>query len=205
MAADIDAQLDALSADLLRELRRPLGPDDGAEAFECHQLLAIRVHRAARLYSPQLILRARQGERGVEGKGWNIYFNENWPKASREAELLWKHWRTPLLKDASPGVRVTITHGQRGAHFRRDTRDRLIVDLESMWEGFEGSVARMLDRLRKDAARRDATLVAWTERQWRVEQVTLQDPVFGALSTVAASATSMAAYSTFRQPPPNSR
>jgi hypothetical protein len=77
--------LDQLKASLLRDLGVQLQPEQGDVAFERHQLLAIRFHRAARLNG-----RAGEGEGGT----WVRYFGEHFPRGVEHADLLWAmHWQ----------------------------------------------------------------------------------------------------------------
>ena len=72
--------------------------------------------------------------------------------------MLWTDWRTSLLKDGALGPSVLITHGQPAAHWLRDGRGRLCIDLESMWGDFTSSVDRFMAFLRTDPGRREIAL-----------------------------------------------
>src|SRR5579859_7279815 len=100
----VDSQLPELRAALLDGLRATLTPSQGREAFERHQLLAIRFHRAARVNTPN--------RKVGEGEGWERYFVDHFPRGGEHAHLLWKDWRTQLLKDEAPGAGIVITHGR---------------------------------------------------------------------------------------------
>lgn len=52
--------------------------------------------------------------------------------APTDAGLLFAQWRTPLLKDDTPGSGLVITDGQEAVHWQRDEGGRLCIDLESM-------------------------------------------------------------------------
>ena len=128
-----DAELESLRGSLLRNLRRELGPQEGLEAFECHILLAVRIHRAAGLD-------ARESRSG--GQAWRRYVVEYFPpgrNARSDADFLWTEWRTRLVKHESPRG---ITHGQSHAHWLPLPEGGFCVNLESMWDDFEYSVDR---------------------------------------------------------------
>jgi hypothetical protein len=182
-------------ASALRDLREalvwgrpgPLSPQQGDEAFQGHKLLAAAIHQSASL-----------GARGSESetRAWIRYFQEHFPpgrNGDAEAELLWKQWRTAMLKIGAPGPRVLVTHGQAHAHWQRDTNDRLVVDLESMWSDFEWSVDHFITSLRGDIARREVALKRRAKQRWEVEMVSFASmdatslPVSGA--TAVGSAT----------------
>jgi hypothetical protein len=160
----LSPELTELRASLMRNLRRPLGPEDGEEAFDCHILLAVRIHRAAGL-------NARASDRA--GQGWRRYFLDYFPpdrNAASDADFLWKNWRTRLLKHESP---VGITHGQESLHWYPLPDGGFCVDLESMWDDFEYSVDRFLAALSADERRRAEVLRRWRERSWTVRKLTL--------------------------------
>ena len=86
-------ELDGLRASLLHRLRPevPLGPEEGDAAFDQHVLLAVRIHRAARLCQTV----------SGEGNGWRQFFVEFFPNdrnGRSDAILLWKRWRYGLLR-----------------------------------------------------------------------------------------------------------
>jgi hypothetical protein len=150
-----ERELEALRGALLFGLHVSLPAENpGYAAFERHQLLAIRFHRAARLNAP------REGE----GQGWRTYFREHFPRGDAHAPLLWEDWRVQLLKDESPGKRVLVSHGQPEWHWKLDSRQRLFIDLESMWEDFERSVESFIGLLAFDDERRSKTLQEWRRR-----------------------------------------
>lgn len=158
-----DQDLAGIRNSLIGGLRVELTPEQGVEAFERHQLLAIRFHRAARLND-----RAR--DRG--GQGWCRYFAEHFPRGDTHAELLWDQWRVPLLKDETPGIGVAIAHGQPETHWR-PTAFGLCIDLESMWDDYEQSVDAFVLSLSEDPDRRRVAIKRWRERQWTVEPIQL--------------------------------
>ena len=174
-------ELEQLRTSLLRGLRVDLTPEQGDEAFERHQLLAIRLHRAARL---------NQTGKG-EGAGWQQYFDEHFPRGGTHAGLLWENWRVTLLKDEMPGEGVVITHCRPDAHWQPvEPGGRLCLNLESMWDEFEASVDHLVESLRSDAARRKVVLKRWRERRWRVETVWRVDPDrYSATGVLATSVT----------------
>jgi hypothetical protein len=139
-----DAELDELRQELLYRLRLDLTPQQGFEAFECHQLLAVRFHRAARINGP-----------GVsEAKGWMRFFKEHFPRGDQYAGLLWVRWRIALLKDAYPGPGVAISHGQAHGHWHVVDPGGLLINLESMWDDYEQSIDSMIRTLAADDAPR---------------------------------------------------
>ncbi|MGZ8739940.1 MAG: hypothetical protein ACXWZ8_05035 [Gaiellaceae bacterium] len=176
-----DPNLALMKKALLWGLRVNLTPEQGDEAFERHQLLAIRFHRAARLND-------RAGDR--EGQGWSRYFKEHFPRGDAHAELLWHKWRVPLLKDDTPGVGIAITHGQPQIHWEM-TGAGLCVDLESMWDDFEQSVNAFVGSLERDAKRRKVALERWSARQWTVQPV-VKTGVVVLQASAAGSATAIA-------------
>ncbi|HXZ56400.1 MAG TPA: hypothetical protein VEG40_02335 [Gaiellaceae bacterium] len=160
----LSPELIELRVSLLRNLRRPLGPEDGDEAFDRHILLAVRVHRTAGL-------NARAADR--EGQGWRRYFDDYFPpgrNSDADAHFLWVNWRTRLLKHESP---VGITHGQESLHWYPLDGGGFCVNLESMWDDFEYSVNRFLEDLAADKRRRGVVLRRWRERSWTVRKITL--------------------------------
>lgn len=56
---------------------------DAAEAFERHQLLAIRYHRAVKVDSG-----GRQG--GGAGNAWTAFFAAHFPRDDHHGDLLWR-------------------------------------------------------------------------------------------------------------------
>lgn len=110
-SVDAERELQELRSSLLRDRPDPLRPDQGEEAFRQHKLLASAVHRASRLD-------ARGSE--SETEAWVRYMSEHFPPSRNspsDARLLFVDWRTSLLKDDTPGPRVSITHGQSFAHW----------------------------------------------------------------------------------------
>jgi len=153
-----------LKTALLRGLRTELPEvEPGYAAFERHQLLAIRFHRAARLNAPE----------ETERQGWLTYFREHFPRGDEHARRLWEDWRGRLVKDEFPGEGVAVSHGQPHAHWQIvDPGQRLFLDLESLADDFERSVGSFVGLLGRDATRRARTLEKWQRRQWSVQQVT---------------------------------
>lgn len=161
----MDYDLERVRRTLLHGLRVSLGPEQGWEAFERHQLLTIRFHHAARLNAP------RVGER----VGWRQYFDAYFPRGGEHGRLLFERWRTTLIKDEFPAAGVAITHGQRDAHWEM-TEIGLIVNLESMWDDFEISVDRFVEALAQDDSHRALTLEALDKTGWTVRPVTIVKP-----------------------------
>lgn len=163
-ALPLSTELDELRASLLRELRRTLGPTDGDAAFDCHILLAVRIHRAAGLNA-----RCDDGD----GTAWRRYFVDYFPEgrnSEADAGFLWSKWRTEMLKRESP---YAIAHGQSGAHWYRLSGGGLCVNLESMWDDFEYSVDRFMSALQSDTRKRKTALRRWRARSWTVERLPL--------------------------------
>jgi len=156
----MDEQLADLKAALLVGLRVGLQPDQGYQAFERHQLLAIRFHRAARTNAT-----------GVsERRGWCQYFEEHFPRGDEYAVLLWERWRNALLKDEYPGPGVVISHGQPHAHWQLvDPGAQLYVDLESMWTDYAQSVDSLIELLERDSERRQAAIKYRVDHHWEVQ------------------------------------
>jgi hypothetical protein len=178
-----DTELSQLREELLRRLDVPVPPDQGEEAFERHQLLAIRFHRAARLNAPQL------GDR----RGWIRYFVEHFPRGANHADRLWSYWRLPLLKDELPGPQVVIAQAQPFGHWKvLPPAGQLFVNLETMRDDFRASVESLIALLESDEERWEATLQAWRTRRWTVQsfQVPIGPTVSGSVTSGAATAAS---------------
>lgn len=178
-----DQALDELRASLLRRKAPRLTPDQGDEAFDQHMLLAIAVHRAARLHKTA-------GDNDTEG--WMRYVRDFFPEgrnSEADALRLWKGWRCTLLKDEQPVV--PITHGQPEAHWGRDPAGSPCLNLENVWADYEHSVGRFMDRLRDDDDKRETVLRRFRERGWTVRRVTLLDPSTNFSASLAHSATAM--------------
>lgn len=164
MTPEEERALEELRASLLRRPRPELRKDQGDEAFDQHMLLAISVHRAARLFRG-----------GGETKGWKAYVTSFFPEGRNsegDAYRLWEGWRCSLLKDEVPGV--PITHGQPDAHWRREDGNP-VLNLENAWEDYRHSVERFIDHLRRNPDDRANALRRWRERGWTVRQPRL-DP-----------------------------
>lgn len=175
------AQLRALRNALLEAPPPTLAPGQGTEAFAQHKLLTTIVHRAVLL-----------DERGSESqtRSWIRYFVEHFPPGRNDADdakLLWKDWRTHLLKHDSPGPMVLVTHGQPLAHWRRDSDGRLCIDLESMWADYAASVDHFLAYLQATPERAAVALERRRADEWKVHPVT-----FSTLTTPVSGATAMA-------------
>jgi hypothetical protein len=158
------SELADFRASLLHNLSRPLGPEDGDEAFECHILLTVRIHRAARLNQ-------RCSDKQFEG--WRRYFADYFPDGRNspdDADFLWEEWRVGMLKDDLPHG---ITHGHSEAHWLPLPGRGFVVNLESMWDDFNYSVDRLVETLDADDARRKVVLQRWRERSWTVRQIEL--------------------------------
>lgn len=178
--------LDVLKVALLRGIQDgpsvEAQPDPGYAAFERHQLLAIRFHRAARANAPG------EGERTA----WRRYFKEHFPRGDEHALRLWEYWRNTLVKDEYPGSGVVVSHGQAQAHWRLVEPDaRLYVNLESMQDDFVRSVDSFIEALKRDPARRDMTLEWWSKRRWSVQQVTWSPMTTPVVSTASATSASV--------------
>jgi hypothetical protein len=169
--SDVAALADLREA-LLSGRPAALTPAQGHEAFQQHKLLTSAIHRAARLNA--------YGSEG-ETRAWVRYVTAFFPagkNGNADAELLWKQWRTGLLKSDAPGPALLVTHGQAHAHWQRETQGRLVIDLESMWGDFESSVDQFIGSLRHDPQRREIALKRREKQRWAVETVQ-----FGSLST----------------------
>jgi hypothetical protein len=177
-------ELDELQQALVRPLGSRLGPEEGDLAFERHMLLAARIHRAARM------VQTHNGD----GSGWIEYVTCYFPPERNgdvDAKLLWVEWRTRLLKDATPGEGVVITHGHRDCHWKRETggTGALCVNLESMWDDFVYSVEKMVKRLRDEPDRRRIVIERWRSRSWTVRPFASQQssvPISPASSVTAS-------------------
>lgn len=185
--------LDDLKSALVRGLGVPLsGPDVGYAAFERHQLLTIRVHRAARLNSPD----------ETERQGWLTYFREHFPRGDTHAQRLWEDWRGRLVKDEFSGTSVVVSHGQPHAHWKIvDPGARLYIDLESMWGDFERSVESFITMLGREKERREKTLEKWRKRQWTVQQVVYTASPAGVTTTASSGVFSTSSATAFSPPP----
>jgi hypothetical protein len=163
MPSSDSSTLAELREALLRGRPPRLEPGEGNEAFQQHKLLASAVHRAARLDQ-----RASESETDA----WVRYVAEQFPPGrndAADAKRLFAHWRTPLLKDDTPGAGLVITHGQPALHWQRDGDGRLCIDLESMWADFESSVDHLIEYLRTTPDRRIVALKRWRESAWSVQ------------------------------------
>ena len=157
--------IDGVRESLLRGLRHALGPSEGDEAFERHILLAVRIHKAAGLNQTVI----------GEGKGWVQYFEEHFPQGRNspvDAQCLWEDWRVGLVKNESPRLRVSITHGQPWLHWYRETPASICVNLESMWDDFEASVESFVALLGQDDVRCAEAVTRWRARSWTIRQLT---------------------------------
>jgi hypothetical protein len=152
-----------LRASLLRDLGVNLLPEQGDVAFERHQLLAVRFHRASRLNG-----RASEGE----GVTWRRYFDEHLVRGAQHADLLWREWRKPLLKDETPGQGIAISHGQPLLHWKMSSHG-LYLNLENLWADYVESVEHFVGMLDTNAARRKVALDRWNKLRWSVQMVTV--------------------------------
>lgn len=189
----LDPDLAHLKAGLLRGLRVDLAPDHGQDAFERHQLLAIRFHRVARLNAPD----------ETEKRGWMRYFGEHFPHGDEHAELLWVRWRIALVKDEYPGPGVAISHDQPHAHWKMVEPGGLFINLESMWDDFEKSVESFIAMLGREPQRRVAALEYWATRQYSVQGVAFAPAV--ATASLATSMTVASASGANLTQPPTAR
>jgi hypothetical protein len=179
---DVEA-LKRLRYSLLRRQLASLGYDQGAEAFEEHQILAIKIHRAAKL---------AQSARDREGEAWMRYFRDFFPSGRNgeaEANLLWIEWRTSLLKNDAPGPSIAITHGQSHIHWTRDRSGVLAINLEDMWADYQASVDAFTTLLESDDERRGVVLARWRETLWSVRSFVPERAfMLGSVSAVASAA-----------------
>lgn len=105
-----------------------------------------------------------------ETAAWVRFLSEHYPDGRNDkdaAKLLFKDWRTSLLKDDTPGVDVVITHGQPQLHWQRDEKGSLGLNLEDAWDDFETAVDSFVDSLR-DSLRRDLVLGRWEKHRWEI-------------------------------------
>lgn len=153
-----------LRASLLRDLGVELRSDQGDQAFERHQLLAIRFHRAARL---------NQRANDREGESWLRYFDEHFPRGVEHASLLWTNWRVRLLKDETPGAGVAISHGHPQLHWQI-TSHGLYLNLESLWDDYTESVENFVRMLDTNTERREIALERWEKLRWAVQMVSVE-------------------------------
>jgi len=166
--------------DLLRGRPRPLGPDEGEEAFRHHKLLAAEVHRASRLDR-----RANESET----ESWIRYVMGHFPggrNGEAEARVLWSDWRTSLLKQNTPGGGVVVTHGQPTIHWVCDQHRRLCVNLDDAWDDFESSVDSFVAHL-QTSPRRNIVLRRWRKAAWTVEAFIPADPLVPVATCMTAS------------------
>ena len=157
-----EEELSALRDDLLRGRPRPLRPDEGAEAFQQHKLLAAAVHRAAKL---------DEQKRESETDAWVRYVTEHFPPGRNDADdarLLFADWRTSLLKKDTPGPGIAITHGQSAIHWQRNEAGRLCLNLEDTWDDYAASVASFIEHLRASSRRRKIVVARWRKQRWIV-------------------------------------
>jgi hypothetical protein len=159
------SDLPELKASLLRDLGVELRSDQGDQAFERHQLLAIRFNRAARLN------RRKSDQR--DGTIWNRYFDEHFPRGVEHADLLWNEWRVPLLKDETPGKGVAISHGQPELHWQIMSGG-LYLNLESLWDDYAASVEHFIAMLDTNTERREIALERWEKLRWAVQMVSVE-------------------------------
>jgi hypothetical protein len=159
---------------LLKSRPAPIPLDEGWRAFDAHKLLASQVHRASLL--------AKVGDAN-ETTHWISYVTEYFPAGhnnAADAKLLWKEWRTDLLKRDCPGDFVVMTHGKSEMHWRREG-DRLCIDLESMWDDFADSVDQFITYLAHTPERQRITLQRLQDSSWTVQMFSsLSPPVSGA-------------------------
>jgi hypothetical protein len=159
--------LRSLKEKALKARPRKLGPDEGAEAFRQHKLLAIEIQRIT------LLDKIKGNQPESETSAWVRYFERCYPDGRNDptdARILFDDWRTSLIKNGAPGERVVLTHGQGHAHWLRDANDRLCIDLESMWDDFEYSLGQFSDYLRDNPDRRAIVLDrAKRKGTWAVE------------------------------------
>jgi hypothetical protein len=199
----MEEELRDLREQLLAHRPESLPPGQGAEAFQQHKLLATTVHQASKLDE-----HAHENETGA----WLRYLTSYFPaprNSESDARVLWTDWRTSLLKRGAPGAYVLVTHGQPAAHWLRDGKGRLCIDLESMWEDFTASVSEFMAFLRTAPDRREVAL----DRAQRshvvvefVELTTYSAPASGwvgppSSSTATTTGASAVAWSPPKRPP----
>ena len=114
-------------------------------------------------------------------QGWKQYFAEHVPEPidwdPMDADLLWTQWRIGLVKHETPLRGISVTHGQPQTHWYREPDGTLCINLESMWDAFEGSVESFISLLERDAARRDLAVSRWQGRSWTVRPLVVPAPV----------------------------
>lgn len=183
--ADADPKLDGLRASLVEGRPRQYGDseEEGLLAFKAHKPLAETILRAGLLN--------KTGSDG-EGDAFRAFIEDYHPSGrngSKEAAVLWKDWRTSMLKKNTPGDRVGLSHGRKPGHWTW-SNGRLIIDLDDMWDDFESGVDRFVDSLRGDRARRRVVLDRFGKQEWTVVEI----PVgFGGAQAVSANSVSVPA------------
>ncbi len=181
--SQVEAELAELRAELLRGRPRVLEPDEGDEAFQQHKLLASAVHRAAKLDQ-------RKGE--SETDAWVRYLVKHFPagrNSEADARPLFSDWRTSLLKQDTPGPRVTVTHGQSALHWQRDESGHVCLNLEDAWDDYAASVDSFIEHLRV-SLRRKVVLARWRKQRRVVEPFI---PTSGAIAGATGMSSPMSA------------
>jgi hypothetical protein len=186
--------LSTLCEALLGGLRRtkPLDPSQGDLAYEGHQLLALRLHRAVRLDRPP-----KAGGK----KAWAVFLREHFPRGDEHAELLRTAWRRPLLRNRPAGRGVVLTFGRPEAHWQQDgPGGSLILDLDGLREDVERAVSSLRAACEADPARALRVLHRYRRRPWTLETVAQPHLQPGAhpLDRVGASASTTSTSSLLR-------
>ena len=161
--------LQRLQQQALKARPRKLGPHEGDEAFQQHKLLAVEIQKVT------LLDKRKGNDPESETSTWARYFERCFPPGRNDpadARILFDDWRTSLIKKGAPGERVVVTHGQGFVHWTRDARDRLCIDLESMWDDFEYSLGEFIEYLRDTPDRRAIVLDRAKKATWMVQQFT---------------------------------
>lgn len=175
--ADADPKLDGLRASLVEGRPRQYGDseEEGLLAFKAHKPLAGAILRAGLL--------SKTSSYG-EGDAFRAFIESYHPSGrngAKEAAVLWKDWRTSMLKKDTPGPLVGLTHGRKPGHWTWSS-GRLIIDLDYMWDDFESGVDRFVDSLRVDRARRRVVLDRFGKQEWTV----VKTPIPASFTTTAA-------------------
>jgi hypothetical protein len=161
MPANDLPKLPDVRAALARGLREKLLRGDGVRAFELHQLLAIRFTRLSRLNAPSKI--------GADSERWALLLREHSPRGDEHGHLLWTQWRSGLLKNDAPGPDVAVAHLEPKAHRTFvNPGNKLLLNLESLWDEYEGMVDSLIAACGADATLRERVLSRWAAHDWSV-------------------------------------
>ena len=132
----------------------------------------MRVHRA--------VLLNQAGKNKTQEDHWVDFVTAYFPTGRNgpdEARLLWKEWRTALVKNEPGGV--SLTHGRPAAHWTPDAYGALVIDLESMADDFEYAVDQFIQALAADEKRAAVVRDRWQKRAWTIRPLTweVQQPL----------------------------